>query len=131
MNNITNIIGNIHGGFNHRVLKVSCTNSIMGLNFLKLLTSEGFIRGYAEHPKNPHKLSIFMKYDPLLLPVIFKIITISKPGKRIYVNIRELWGTKYRVKSKNIYILSTNQGLLTDTQASMRRIGGEILCKII
>nr|ALO21223.1 ribosomal protein S8 [Chlamydomonas peterfii] len=52
---------------------------------------------------------------------------ISKPGLRIYSNAREipriLGGT-------GIVILSTPEGLLTDREARLRGIGGELLCSV-
>jgi small subunit ribosomal protein S8 len=52
---------------------------------------------------------------------------ISKPGLRIYANNREipriLGGT-------GIVIVSTPEGIITDREARLRGIGGELLCSI-
>jgi small subunit ribosomal protein S8 len=52
---------------------------------------------------------------------------ISKPGLRVYTNHREipriLGGT-------GIVILSTPCGILTDREARLKGVGGELLCSI-
>lgn len=52
---------------------------------------------------------------------------ISKPGLRIYTNYKEipriLGGT-------GIVILSTPEGLMTDREARLAKVGGEILCSV-
>ena len=52
---------------------------------------------------------------------------ISKPGLRIYTNYKDipriLGGT-------GIIILSTPQGLLTDREARLGKVGGELVCSV-
>nr|UMB51724.1 ribosomal protein S8 [Haematococcus lacustris] len=52
---------------------------------------------------------------------------ISKPGLRIYANYKEipriLGGT-------GIVVVSTPNGILTDIEARLKGIGGELLCSI-
>jgi small subunit ribosomal protein S8 len=52
---------------------------------------------------------------------------ISKPGLRIYTNYKEipriLGGT-------GIVILSTPEGLMTDREARLAKVGGELLCSV-
>ena len=52
---------------------------------------------------------------------------VSKPGLRVYSKAdsvpRVLGGL-------GVAVLSTSQGLLTDTEARQRRVGGEVLCYV-
>jgi small subunit ribosomal protein S8 len=60
-------------------------------------------------------------------PSIQKIQRISKPGLRIYSGAKKMprvlggFGTA---------IISTSNGLMTDTEARQKNVGGEILCYI-
>ena len=89
--------------------------------FLKLLWNEGFILGYIIDSNDPNKLKIFLKYKNEK-PVINSIKLISKPSKRIYWSIDQIWKID---SSKNFIIFSTNKGLKTIVDCKRLRIGGE------
>nr|AYQ95337.1 ribosomal protein S8 [Uronema sp. CCAP 334/1] len=85
--------------------------------------------------KNKKALSDFKNLIKLLkgkqgskkTPCITNLKRISKPGLRIYVNQKELPRV---LAGTGIYILSTSKGILTDREARVRGIGGEVLCSI-
>jgi len=52
---------------------------------------------------------------------------ISKPGRRIYTSAADL---KPVLHGFGIAIVSTSEGLMTDTEARKKGIGGEVLCTI-
>ena len=52
---------------------------------------------------------------------------ISRPGLRIYSNYQRI---PRILGGMGIVILSTSQGIMTDREARLERIGGEILCYI-
>lgn len=52
---------------------------------------------------------------------------VSKPGRRIYEKAAAL---KPILRGYGIAVLTTSEGLLTDSEARKRKIGGEILCTI-
>ena len=85
---------------------------------LKILNKEGFILGYKI---KSNKIKIFLKYKNQR-PVINLIKIISKPGRRIYYSIRQIW----KINSNKIFIIfSTNQGLKSITDCKKLKIGGE------
>ena len=53
--------------------------------------------------------------------------SISRPGLRIYVNYQ---GIPKVLGGMGIAILSTSRGIMTDREARLNRIGGEVLCYI-
>lgn len=91
-------------------------------SFLKILWREGFIIGYQKDKKNLDLIKIFLKYKNGK-PAINNIKLITKPGKRIYCNIKQIW----KINSyENCYIIfSTNKGLKTIDECKKLRIGGE------
>lgn len=96
---------------------------------LKVLVNEGYIRGYTivECEKTKHKiLRIELKYFEGN-PVITEIKRISKPGRRVYSSIKDLPFVK---NGLGINILSTDKGIISDTDARKQSIGGEIICSV-
>lgn len=90
-------------------------------SFLKILWDDGFILGYTVLSKKPTKLKIFLKYKNTR-PVIQSIKFISKPARRIYYSINQIWKIN---SSKSFIIFSTNQGLKSIIDCKKYKIGGE------
>lgn len=93
------------------------------INVLKLLVHEGYINGYSISDNN--YVTVLLKYINDR-PSIEKINQFSTPGKRVYINNQWL----YKNKTHQLYIISTNQGVMTHNQAMQLNLGGELLCKI-
>jgi small subunit ribosomal protein S8 len=97
-------------------------------NVLDVLKREGFIRGFAseEVRAGVTQLRIELKYNEGE-PVIKEITRISRPGRRVYSQIKEL----PRVYGGlGISILSTPRGVLSDAEARAANVGGEVLCRV-
>jgi small subunit ribosomal protein S8 len=58
---------------------------------------------------------------------ITEIVRMSKPGRRYYVNAKEIPTVK---RGRGVVILSTSRGLMTGDQAKTERVGGELICKV-
>jgi small subunit ribosomal protein S8 len=58
---------------------------------------------------------------------ITEIVRLSKPGRRYYVNAREIPTVK---RGRGLVIVSTSKGLMTGDQAKSERVGGELICKV-
>ena len=95
-------------------------------SFLKILWTEGFILGYAISPEKPTWIKIFLKYVNGQ-PAINTVKLISKPGRRTYYSIKQIW----KLDSKATFIIfSTSKGLKTISDCKKFNIGGEILVLI-
>jgi small subunit ribosomal protein S8 len=102
--------------------------SMLRMNVLNVLKSEGYIREYYSYESQPgmKEIKIELKYFEEQ-PVIQKIQRVSKPGRRMYSKIKEL----PRVKNGlGISILSTPQGVMSDQEARVANVGGEVLCAV-
>lgn len=97
-------------------------------NLLKVLQNEGYILGYSikESDDKHGNLCIELKYYNNQ-PVICEINRISKPGRRVYSPIKKLPLVR---NGLGIYVLSTNQGVMSDTEARKKSLGGEVLCSV-
>src|SRR4051794_4985174 len=108
--------------------KVSTPGSKMRANVLEVLKAEGYIRGYANvaHASGRNELEIELKYFDGE-PVIREIERISKPGRRVYVAVRNL----PRINNGlGVAILSTPKGVMADHDARDANVGGEIICTV-
>ena len=100
----------------------------MRQNVLEVLKAEGYIRGYAavEHTGGRSELEIELKYFDGQ-PVIREFSRVSKPGRRVYVAVRNL----PRINNGlGVSILSTPKGVMADHDARDANVGGELLCTI-
>ena len=90
--------------------------------FLKILWNEGFIIGYKISKKDNNSIKIFLKYNNDGKPAINNIKLITRPGRRVYYSIKQIWKID---SSKNFIIFSTNKGLKTINSCKKLKIGGE------
>jgi small subunit ribosomal protein S8 len=90
-------------------------------SFLKILWNEGFILGYKIDNADPTKIKIFLKYKDGY-PVINSIRLITKPSRRIYYSVKQIWKIN---SSKSFVIISTNKGLKSLVECKKLKIGGE------
>jgi small subunit ribosomal protein S8 len=125
---IGDLIARIHNAQMRKKSKVSTPGSRLRVSVLDVLKSEGFIRGYAavEHSDGRNELEIELKYFDGE-PVIREISRVSKPGRRVYVAVRNL----PRVNNGlGVAILSTPKGVMADHEARDANVGGELLCTV-
>jgi len=117
----------------HKTIDVPFSNFKYELG--KILEREGFINKIEKKGKGAKKiLKIDLKYEKDALnndinerPAISGVRKISKPGQRIYSDSRKLKTFK---KGSGIIIVSTSKGLMTDKEARIHKLGGEIICEI-
>jgi small subunit ribosomal protein S8 len=99
------------------------------INVLAVLEQEGYIRGYGREDGEDGKeqIRIELKYHDGE-PVIRTISRVSTPGRRVYSGIADLADV---CNGLGIAILSTPQGVMSDSQARAANVGGEVLCNVI
>ncbi len=95
---------------------------------LDVLKDEGYIRGYEKvngedgHPE----LRIELKYFEGT-PVIRDIKRVSKPGRRVYMSVKDLPSVRGGL---GVSIVSTPKGVMSDAHARAANVGGEVLCTV-
>tara|TARA_Y100000590_G_scaffold453326_1_gene598194 strand:+ start:7893 stop:8291 length:399 start_codon:yes stop_codon:yes gene_type:complete len=107
---------------------VSIPNSKFRAKILDVLKGEGYISNYKikSDKKNKGSLLVDLKYNNGL-PVIREIRRVSKPGRRIYTKADSI----PKIQSGlGIAIVSTSMGIMSDSDARSKNIGGEIICKV-
>ena len=98
------------------------------VNIAKVLKAEGYIKNF-KVIKDPRQgvLRIYLRYDDHAKPVITGLERISKPGRRVYAKAKEMPRV---LNGLGINVVSTSRGLMTDRQARVENLGGEVMCSI-
>ncbi len=110
---------------------VDVPKSNIKVEIARILKEEGFVLDYTIGDEQPVAIiHISLKYFGSRRerrPVITNLTRISKPGRRVYRNRRDL----PRVLSgTGIAIVTTPKGVMTAQQARRERVGGEVLCYV-
>ena len=125
---IGDLITRIRNAAERNKPKVSSPGSRLRVSVLDVLKSEGYIRGYSTtaHTDGRNEIEIELKYFDGA-PVIREIERVSKPGRRVYVAVKNL----PRVNNGlGISILSIPKGVMADHSARDANVGGELLCTV-
>ncbi len=118
----------IRNGQKARKLSILSPASKLRANVLEVLKQEGYIRGYSQEKvaEGIEQLKIELKYYENQ-PVIRNLDRVSKPGRRVYIKIRDL---KTINNGLGVVVLSTPKGVLSDGKARELNVGGEVLCNV-
>lgn len=114
-------------GAGHRVVEIPTTK--LKEEMTRILLDQGFILGYKVIESTPQNvLKIALKYDKMTkTPVIKGLTRVSRPGLRQYKGA----GSLPRVRNGlGIAIVSTSKGMMTDKEARLLNVGGEVLCYV-
>nr|YP_010474803.1 ribosomal protein S8 [Corydalis fargesii]UVH69090.1 ribosomal protein S8 [Corydalis fargesii] len=142
---IADILTSIRNAEMHKKELVRIASTNITENIVKILLREGFIENVRKHRerntnflvstlrhrrrqrKSPFKTSL--KRTILKKTILKRTILkrISRPGVRIYSNYQRI---PKILGGMGLVILSTSRGIMTDREARLERIGGEILCYI-
>jgi small subunit ribosomal protein S8 len=113
---------------NHRMVEIPASNTKKKIT--EILYTKGYILKYKfDTTENGQGvIKIALKYDQVAkTPVIKHLSRVSTPGLRQYRGSKEL----PRVLSGlGIAIISTSKGIMTDKEARVQNLGGEVLCEI-
>ncbi len=95
----------------------------------EILQQEGYVAGWSVQDATEtggvgRNLVVSLKYGPNRERTIAGVRRISKPGLRVYAKST---GLPRVLGGLGVAIISTSSGLLTDRQASKRKVGGEVL----
>ncbi len=112
----------------------SDTVRILGSNqverVLEVLSSERFVGGYRRESvpgRGGFDFVVTLRYGKNGRPVIRECRRVSRSGRRVYARVDEL--KKVRA-GLGVAIVSTPQGVMTDSQARKAHVGGEILMTV-
>ena len=105
---------------------IELPHSRMKESIAGILKKEGYINDFAVETTPRKTLKLRLKYQGKRC-VIDGLRRVSTPGLRRYVSATEI----PRVRGGlGIAVVSTSEGLMTDSQARKKNLGGELICYV-
>jgi len=129
---IADLLTRVRNGIMARHRVVNCPASNIKKSIVKILFEKGYILNYkfeeAGEACPQGNIKIALKYNPeTKKPAIKSIQRVSRPGLRKYVGHEDLPRV---LNGLGIAIISTSQGVMTDKEARVKNIGGEVMCYV-
>jgi len=126
--NVADMLTRIRNAYKSKLINVSFPSSKIKTSVLEVLQREGYIKNYINVQKdNINYTEVTLKYSTSGDASIREIHKVSKPGKRVYSAIKDLKGY---YNNMGIYVLSTPYGVMSDREAHVKNVGGEVICKV-
>ena len=121
---IADMLTRVRNAGQARLRRVDMPVSKLKVEIARLLKENHYIHDYKVLDDAKHQvLRLYLKYYQDK-PVIRELRRVSKPGLRQYVGVKEI----PRIRNgMGMAILSTPQGVMTDSAARANRVGGELL----
>jgi small subunit ribosomal protein S8 len=111
----------------HRIVEIPASN--IKKDITKVLYDKGYIQSYKFEDAGPQgSIKIALKYNPVTKQsAIVGLKRISKPGLRKYSGSIEMPRV---LNGLGVAIVSTSKGVMTDKEARVLNVGGEVLCYV-
>ncbi|MCD8349280.1 MAG: 30S ribosomal protein S8 [Planctomycetaceae bacterium] len=108
--------------------EVNMPSTAIKIRIAEVLKREGFIVDFdiIDRPLQ-NELKIKLKYGPEGEKVIRNITRTSKPGCRVYRGYQDI---PVVLSGQGVAVVSTNQGVLSDRECRVKKVGGEVLCTV-
>ena len=125
---IADLLIRVMNGHRARHANIRMPFSRIKLALCDLLRREGYVREVEKSTAAGHPvLVVTLAYDSARKPAILGVRRVSRPGRRVYAGADKL--PKVR-NGLGVAVLTTPQGLMTDSEARKKRVGGEVLCEV-
>ena len=125
---LSDMLTRIRNGQSAGKTEIELPYSKLLANVCAVLKDEGYVRDFRneEREKNKKTLIVELKYSEGK-GVIRTINRVSKPGRRVYSNVRSM---PRFYNGLGVMIVSTPGGVMADHKARAANVGGEILCQV-
>jgi small subunit ribosomal protein S8 len=124
---IADFLTRVRNAINARHKRVEVPASNVKRSMSKILADHNFISGFTERSDEKQGvLRITLKYTEGA-SAIAGLKRISKPGLRVYVSADNLPRV---LNGLGVALISTSKGIMTERDARVQRMGGEVLCYI-
>ncbi len=125
---IADMLTRIRNANRMRHEKVEMPASRLKADVLSVLKKEGFIVDYSVVKDGVQgKIVVTLKYTSTKERVIKGLKRISKPGLRVYTSVENLPKV---LNGLGIAVISTSKGIMTDREARLAQVGGEVLAYV-
>lgn len=102
--------------------------SKMKFAIAKILEREGYLEHVETYNDGAKPMiRLILAYNTQGEPALSSVTRMSKPSRRVYVKATEIHNVR---SGMGCAILSTPNGLMTNSEARKRRLGGEVICEV-
>ena len=125
---IADMLTRIRNACSAKLSRVDVPASRLKREVARVLAESRFIDNFAfiEDDKQGI-LRLYLRYDQNDNSIIRGLERVSKPGLRQYAGKADI---PHVLRGLGIAIISTSKGVMTDKEARMNGVGGEILCSV-
>ncbi|MDR0295863.1 MAG: 30S ribosomal protein S8 [Prevotellaceae bacterium] len=111
----------------HKTVEIPASK--MKLELARILHEKGYILAYKVVEGTPsNSIKIALKYHPeTKRPAIKKLQRVSTPGLRQYTDVENMPRV---LNGLGIAVISTSKGIMTDKEAKVQNVGGEVICYV-
>ena len=128
MDAIADLLTRIRNGVKSKKREVNIPSSRLGVEIVKILKEEGYIKNYKVLETAPQNvLTVTLKYSEAGQSVITGSRRISKPGCRVFCT-RD--AVPKVLDGLGLAVISTSQGVVSGKRCGELGLGGEVLCTI-
>jgi small subunit ribosomal protein S8 len=125
---VADFLTRIRNGLNAEHDSVDIPMSKLKLELARILREQGYIQDFSTEPARVgENIRVQLKYTEDRKAVISGLERVSRPGRRTYVNAREIPKV---LGGMGTAILSTSSGVMTGHEARRQGVGGEVLAYV-
>jgi small subunit ribosomal protein S8 len=124
---IADMLTRIRNAIAVRKTEVSLPHSRIKESVARLLQENNFVDGVSVSDAPVGKTLNVKINDGIGNARITEIVRMSKPGRRHYVNSKDIPVVK---RGRGMVIVSTSRGIMTGDRARTEHVGGELICKV-
>jgi len=108
--------------------KVDVPSSNLRVGLATVLRDSGYISNFKVVKDGKQGIMrIYLNYSEDGQPAISDLKRVSRPGRRLYVRCEQIPNVR---SGYGMSILSTSKGIMGSTEATAKKLGGELLCTI-
>ncbi len=124
---IADMLTRIRNAIAVRKNEISLPHSQVKESVARLLKSSNFISDVKVNNETVGKTLVITINNEFENARISEIVRLSKPGRRYYVNAKEIPVVK---RGRGIIVISTSKGMMIGDEARKQNVGGELICKV-
>jgi len=125
---IADLLARIKNAWKVKKTRIVVPYSNLKIAILKIFQEKGIVSNIKLKEEGVKKwLIVYLNYVDGE-PPYEDIIRVSKPGRRVYCGYRDLKPVR---QGYGFRIISTSRGIMLDSEARRRKLGGEVICEVI
>ncbi len=125
---IADMLTRVRNAARIKAKRVDCRNSKICAGIAQVLKDEGYVSSFSVVDDGRQGiLRVDLRYGPNGEQLIHTLRRESKPGCRVYTRADSL---PRPLGGLGITIVSTSGGVMSDRQARLKHVGGELLCTV-